>query len=100
MGSKMPGSCLMVAAVSAIWAKRFSSESTGDMSIRALMWLCKKKFKEIASGIWFCSIAQGLAAADFKIELSSSALARYTTNGIKGSTYDHHKVSGKITRLQ
>jgi hypothetical protein len=40
----------MVAAASAMWAKSFCSESTDDMSIRALMWLCKKKFIGVGFG--------------------------------------------------
>jgi len=50
MRSKMPGSCLMVAAASKIWAKRSCSESNGDMSIRALMWLYRKKSIGVRSG--------------------------------------------------
>jgi hypothetical protein len=40
----------MVAAASAIWARRSSSELTGDMSIRALMWLYRKKSIGVRSG--------------------------------------------------
>jgi len=40
----------MVAAALAIWAKRSSSESTDDMSIRALMWLYRKKSIGVRSG--------------------------------------------------
>jgi len=49
MHSKMPVSCLIVAATS-IWVIRSSSESTGDRSIRALLWLYRKESIGVRSG--------------------------------------------------
>ena len=40
--SKMPSCCLMVAVVLTKWAIRSSSESTGNMKIKALMWPYRK----------------------------------------------------------